>query len=651
MFTHLRLAQQLALGFGLLIFFSIAIALSAYYGLSQSNEGFRKYRAFVDDTTIASQLQSKALMQNSDALSYLNQPELETLQRYQAQSEALNTLLAQAKTQVQNATRSDLVSKTEQATKQFQDAFQEVTSEIRHRKLMIQQVFIPAGQTMRELMTSLIENAYLSGDSDFTFYAASTQEHLLLGRLYANQYLISSDLIDYQRAIKELNEILPNALGLLIGALDGEEAELIQQFRAAHKTYLQQLALIHDSVKKVDEVTARDITQLNNTITNLTEQIKQEVLNEQQRLGPALQSTLEQLTLLIMSLSVVGIMVGVVLALYLVSIIKRPIGGEPTEIAAITQTIAKGNLSLDTHTHHEKATGILASVIQMATELKRIITDISRSGQQLKQTAESTSAVATQTHQVVGQQQLRIEQIAAAATEMAASIQEVVGHSESSSQASETGLRFAQEGQQAVIETLSAISELAQDVEQSVQLILSLEASSANIGSVTEVIKNISEQTNLLALNAAIEAARAGDNGRGFAVVADEVRQLAQRSQDSTQTIQQMITKLQADINLAVAAMQASRDKAHLTVERSERTGQALETIVQAIQQISAMNSQVASALVQQSEVAEEISANIEIVTQLSEQTVSGAKDTAQASAGLLSIAQNMAVSVGYFRL
>ena len=105
---------------------------------------------------------------------------------------------------------------------------------------------------------------------------------------------------------------------------------------------------------------------------------------------------------------------------------------------------------------------------------------------------------------------------------------------------------------------VDSINKLASAAEKSVEVIHELESDSEQIGRVLDVIQSIAEQTNLLALNAAIEAARAGDMGRGFSVVADEVRMLAQRTEDSTREIRQVIEQLQNSTRVAAGAMEST---------------------------------------------------------------------------------------------
>lgn len=294
---------------------------------------------------------------------------------------------------------------------------------------------------------------------------------------------------------------------------------------------------------------------------------------------------------------------------------------------------------------------LLAALGRMQINLRRTLTELGDSSNQLASTSEEMAAVTDDALRGIQRQNDEIAQSATAMNQMSAAVDEVANNAVLASEAARASSTAAEHGHEQVTQTVASINDLQGAVDRAAGELNALAGQVRSIGGVLEVIRGVAEQTNLLALNAAIEAARAGEAGRGFAVVADEVRALAHRTQQSTAQIEEMVVAIQAGTDKAVNSMAESSDRARVSVDVAQAAGAALSDITAAIAQINARNLNIASATEEQAQVAREVDRSLVSIRDLSTQTAAGAQQTAAAGNDLSRLAVNLNATVLRFKL
>lgn len=310
------------------------------------------------------------------------------------------------------------------------------------------------------------------------------------------------------------------------------------------------------------------------------------------------------------------------------------------------------NLTLKGDTDRSDEFGVAgASFSGMLAKFREVIHNVRVIVEQTARQAGTVSEAINEANHANDNQQLESSQVATASTQMTASIAEVARSANEALEAANTVSKASGAGRNAMISVTNAMTELRDNIEQSNEVIGRLDVQSASIGQVLEVIRGIAEQTNLLALNAAIEAARAGEQGRGFAVVADEVRNLAQRTQESTKEIANIIEQLQRDSTSAVDRMASSRNSAGLSVREAEEASARLSEIEFACKRIVDINHQIAAATEEQANVSETVTKNmVRIhdlgvdVTALNQKVMQASKSMQQGVQELVTIAAKFVV-------
>ncbi|MET1081072.1 MAG: methyl-accepting chemotaxis protein [Pseudomonas sp.] len=321
-------------------------------------------------------------------------------------------------------------------------------------------------------------------------------------------------------------------------------------------------------------------------------------------------------------------------------------------LGLVMDKVAAGDMTVSFKAQSRDELGELGQVFnETVRKIHDLIERVGQTVVEVERQAERVELIAGESNQAVAGQLGQIDQVATAMNQMSATAQEVA-RSAAAAVGSAQSVNLETVNGRALVESqVGSIQRLANEIDQSVLVINQLAADSASISQVLDVIKGIAEQTNLLALNAAIEAARAGEQGRGFAVVADEVRNLAKRTQQSTEQIEQMIAKLHGGVGAAVKTMGVSHQMADGTVNESGKVQQALENILGAVGMIVDQNQQIAAAAEQQTAVAHDIDQNIVEINRAGERTAEGAGQAEQASRELSGLVAQLKQLIGAFRV
>jgi methyl-accepting chemotaxis protein len=242
-------------------------------------------------------------------------------------------------------------------------------------------------------------------------------------------------------------------------------------------------------------------------------------------------------------------------------------------------------------------------------------------------------------------------EVATAVGQMTATILETSKNADNATAAAKNAGNIAKEGGKVVDETVKGMIRIADVVKKSAETVQALGKSSDQIGEIVQVIDDIADQTNLLALNAAIEAARAGEQGRGFAVVADEVRKLAERTTKATKEIAGMIKQIQKDTGDAVVSMQQGTVEVENGKQLADKAGKSLKEIIHGSDEVVDIITQVATASQEQSAAAEQISQNIEAISNVTHESATGIQQIARASEDLNRLTSDLQNLVSNFKI
>ena len=623
--------RKLSLGFGLVLLLTLLITATGWNGLVSVIDRGDKLANISKIIALTKDLRIARLDYERDRGEH-GPGELN------ASLAGLDDALETSRRQLTQPADIELVQQQLAAVADYRRAVADITQATQARENSRTQLGATADNAVAKVAD--IEKALLQGDSVAQFNSVVELSRLLQqARFQVRGYTYSAKPEAEQPALDAIDNALKE-IDSLPARLPGEHIANLQQASQSLQSYRAAVASFRDAQVANTQVLER-MHALGNTLIDLSKQLSGMQTAKRD-------SDSQHAKNLLFGCTVLALLLGAIAAWSITRQIVIPL----RQTLETVERVAAGDLTHNYDTPRRDEMGQLQRAVQrMTVGLRELISGITDGVTQIASAAEELSAVTEQTSAGVNSQKVETDQVATAMHEMAATVQEVARNAEEASEAAVAADQQAREGDKVVGEAIAQIERLAIEVGHSTEAMGHLKRESDKIGSVLDVIKSVAQQTNLLALNAAIEAARAGEAGRGFAVVADEVRSLAQRTQQSTEEIEELIAGLQSGTLQVANSMDSSRSLTDSSVELTRRAGESLGNITRTVSTIQGMNQQIAAAAEQQSAVAEEINRSVLNVRDVSEQTSAASEETAASSIELARLGTHLQGLVGRFNV
>ena len=271
--------------------------------------------------------------------------------------------------------------------------------------------------------------------------------------------------------------------------------------------------------------------------------------------------------------------------------------------------------------------GSLALSLSNATNsLDVLAQQIQTSSIEVASAANSVNEIASELASGSSEQAASVVEITAAMEELARTASQIAGNASSQADLAHAAEESGNTGQGAVEEAVDGVEEVKKRISGISSRAEILGSRSKEIYRVLDLITEIAQETHILSLNAAIEAAAAGDHGRRFSVVAEEVRRLAQRSQESVESVRNLLDEFAGSIRTTVVATEEGSKEAGRVLERARAAASAIEDLRGASSDTARVAREISLATQQQNAASDEVVLTLKEVSQVVQRMADGLK-------------------------
>jgi two-component system, sensor histidine kinase and response regulator len=341
MLRNVSIPIKLFLGFGATITMLSIIAIVSIYNLREADEIYVDYRNLARQTNANGRVQANMLMTRIFAKDFVIQPSNESIEGVKHRAQETIKLLKEAVSLIQgNVAYQVMLESIDNDLNKYVENFEKVTLLQDQRNILVNESLNKIGPAIEQNLTAIMHSALKDGDTEASHQAGITLRNLLLGRLYANRFLIQNDIASYQRATTEFRDMHENVNGLLAMLENVERQSLASEAEENEQRYESAFQEVFNVITTRNDLIKNELDRTGPKVAEEIEKLKLAIKSEQDELGPQAQKTLHQAVISTSIITLVSVLIGIFSAWLISSGITGPL----RRISVTAKEIADGKL-------------------------------------------------------------------------------------------------------------------------------------------------------------------------------------------------------------------------------------------------------------------------------------------------------------------